>query len=77
MVRLSQAGCLFQGAPEFPEGMELNVSFPLPPGRTVSIRARVSTRLPEGAGLAFRTLSAPAAGAIGEYVQRRLATGGV
>lgn len=77
VVRLSQAGCLFQCAPDLPEGMELNLSFPLPPGRTVSLRARVSARLAEGAGLSFRAISAPAAGAIGEYVQRRLAAGAV
>lgn len=74
VLRLSQAGCLLESASDLPPGLELNLSFPLPLGRTVSARARVSTRSSAGAGLAFRNLSSQARDAIGDYVQRRLAT---
>lgn len=75
VLRLSQAGCLFRGTAELPAGLELNLSFPLPAGRMVSTRARVSNHTPAGAGLDFRSLPAPARDAIGEFVQRRLAVG--
>ncbi len=73
VLRLSQAGCLFRTSSDLPAGLELNLSFPLPLGRMVSIRARVSSHTPAGTGLDFPCISAPARDAIGEYVQRTLA----
>ncbi len=73
VLRLSQAGCLFRTPSDLLAGLELNLSFPLPLGRMVSIRARVSSHTPDGAGLDFLRISAPARDAIGEYVQRTLA----
>ena len=74
VLRLSQAGCLFRSSSDLPTGLELNLSFPLPLGRIVSTRARVSTRSRDGAGLDFSNISPPARDAIATYVQRRLAT---
>jgi len=74
VVKLSQAGCLFRCLTDLPAGLEFNLSFPLPLGRMISTRARVSTRTSEGAGLDFQRIPAPAREAIGDYVQRKLAT---
>jgi hypothetical protein len=74
VLDLSAAGCLFRTPSDLPTGLELNLSFPLPLGRMVSTRARVSTRGKNGAGLDFLGLPAPTRDAIGTYVQRSLAT---
>jgi hypothetical protein len=74
VLHLSQAGCLFRTTTDLPTGVELNLSFPLPLGRMVSTRARISTRNDNGAGLDFLGMSAPTRDAIGAYVQRSLAT---
>lgn len=74
LLQLSQAGCLFRSLSDLSPGLEINLSFPLPLGRMVSTRARVSTRTPEGAGLEFCGISELSSDAIGDFVQRRLAT---
>ena len=74
VLRLSQAGCLFQSGADLPIDLELNLNFPLPLGRMISTRARVTAHSSDGAGLAFCRASPQAREAIGEYVQRRLAT---
>jgi hypothetical protein len=73
VVRLSQTGCLVLGASDLRPGVELNLSFPLPAGRMVSTRARISIHTPEGTGIVFSDLSEPSFRAIGDYVQRKLA----
>jgi hypothetical protein len=55
-------------------GVEFNLLFPLPIGRTVSMRARVLDRHGDCTGLAFHHPSESSVRAISEYVHRRLAT---
>jgi hypothetical protein len=74
VLQLSQSGCLIRSLSDLALGLEINLSFPLPLGRMVSTRARVSTWTPEGAGLEFRGISALSRDAIGDFVQRKLAT---
>jgi hypothetical protein len=74
VLALSETGCLFQSQSEMTPGLELSLLFPLPLGRTVSLRARVIGRYAGRAGMAFSSPSPPAREAIADYVQRRLST---
>jgi hypothetical protein len=74
VLALSETGCLLQSQSDMTPGLELNLLFPLPLGRTVSLRARVIGRQGMRAGMAFSSPSAPAREAIADYVQRRLST---
>jgi hypothetical protein len=74
VLSLSETGCLFQSQSDMTPGLELNLLFPLPLGRTLSLRARVVGRHGDRAGLAFPGLSSPARESIADYVQRRLAS---
>ena len=74
MLSLSETGCLFQSQSDMMPGLELNLLFPLPLGRMLSLRARVIERQAERAGMAFPSPPPPAREAIADYVQRRLAS---
>jgi hypothetical protein len=74
VLSLSETGCLFGSRSDMTPGLELNLSFPLPLGRMLSLRARVVGRHGERAGVAFPSPSPPAREAIADYVQRRLAS---
>jgi len=74
VLALSETGCLLQSQSEMMLGLELNLLFPLPLGRTVSLRARVVGRQEGRAGMAFPSPPPPAREAIADYVQRRLST---
>jgi hypothetical protein len=74
VLSLSETGCLFQSRSDMMPGLELNLLFPLPLGRMLSLRARVVGRHGERAGIAFPSPSSPAREAIADYVQRRLAS---
>jgi len=73
VVSLSREGCLFRTLEAMPPGLELNLIFPLPLGRTVSTRARVLRQHGEQVGMAFTHPPAQTTRAIGEYVEGRLA----
>ncbi|MBW1688091.1 MAG: PilZ domain-containing protein [Deltaproteobacteria bacterium] len=74
VLSLSETGCLFQSQSDMTPGLEFSLLFPLPLGRTLSLRARVVGRQGERAGMAFPSPSPPALEAIADYVQRRLAS---
>jgi hypothetical protein len=74
VLSLSETGCLFESQSEMTPGLELNLLFPLPLGRMLSLRARVVGRHGERAGMAFHSPPSPAREAIADYVQRRLAS---
>jgi hypothetical protein len=74
VIALSETGCLFQSRSDMTPGLELNLLFPLPLGRMLSLRARVVGRHGERAGIAFPSPAPPAREAIADYVQRRLAS---
>lgn len=73
IVRLSQRGCLVGAEHELPTGAALNLLFPLPRGRMISLRGHVRSWVDGRAGLEFSSVPAPARDAIADYVQRRLA----
>jgi hypothetical protein len=73
IVSLSVKGCLFQTTGEMAIGSEFNVLFPLPRGRMVSTRARVSRRDRDHVGLDFQGPPTPHREAIDEFVTTRLA----
>ena len=74
VLSLSETGCLFQSQSDMTRGLELNLLFPLPLGRMVSLRARVIGHHGERAGMAFPSPSPQAREAIADYVQRRLSS---
>jgi hypothetical protein len=74
VLSLSETGCLFQSQSDMTPGLDLNLLFPLPLGRMLSLRARVVGRHGERAGMAFPSPSSPAREAIADYVQQRLAS---
>ena len=74
VLSLSREGCLFRTLEAMPPGLELNLIFPLPLGRTVSTRARVLRQHGEQVGMAFSHPPAQTSRAISEYVESRLAS---
>jgi hypothetical protein len=73
VLSLSREGCLFRTPEAMPPGLELNLSFPLPPGRMISTRARVLRQHGERVAMAFAHPPAQSTRAIEEYVESRLA----
>ncbi len=73
VLSLSREGCLFRTLEAMPPGLELNLIFPLPLGRRVSIRARVLRQHQDQVAMAFTRPPAQSARAIDEYVESRLA----
>jgi hypothetical protein len=74
LVSLSPQGCLFHTGQDMPEGLELNMLFPLPLGRMVSTRARVVRRHGDRIGMQFTGASGTIRQALADYVEERLAT---
>jgi hypothetical protein len=74
VLSLSETGCLLRAPSDLAPELEFNLLFALPLGRMISTRARVLQHCEDRSGLAFRSPSNQVREAIGDYVQRRLAT---
>jgi hypothetical protein len=74
ILDLSPSGCLFQTNSEMANGDEFNMLFPLPRGRMVSTRSRVSRRDGDRVGMAFAGSASAHLEAIEDFVTQRLAT---